>query len=379
MLKIISLFALALLLPLQAHDMRQVKAVMTIDPDGWSTAIDVEAWSVFPEDAEHSPNASKAGEFAGREWVETLDQNDLTVMKEVAQSFLRDCFQLSIDGRNLDFDIALPFLEDPKPSWTFSAKGQAMAKMKLTGKWQPGDKGELMLLWNDYFEEAMSMQVITRDPGGEEQLSMLQVEVHEPIKLADVEAGQEAKKTEDTSLLGWIIHGFEHIIPKGLDHICFILGLFLLQPNLRALLWQSTAFTIAHSITLGMVVAGLFTVPASIVEPAIALSIAYIGFENLWVKELKPWRIALVFCLGLLHGMGFASVMKDLDIPQGSIFKPLLGFNLGVECGQLTVLLAAFVVTWAFLKRPAFRWIRLTGSLLIGATGLYWTVERIIA
>jgi len=146
---------------------------------------------------------------------------------------------------------------------------------------------------------------------------------------------------------------------------------------LRALLWQSTAFTIAHSITLGMVVAGLFTAPASIVEPAIALSIAYIGFENLWIKELKPGRIALVFCLGLLHGMGFASVMKDLDIPQGSIFKPLLGFNLGVECGQLTVLLTAFLATWAFLKRPAFRWIRLTGSLLIGLTGLYWTVERI--
>jgi hypothetical protein len=159
MLKILSWLAIVLSLPLQAHDMRQVKAVMKIDPDGWSTTIDVEAWSVFPEDAEHSPNASKAGEFAGREWVETLDQNDLVVMKQVAQSFLRDCFQLSLQGRNLDFDIALPFLDGPKPSWTFSAKGQAMAKMKLTGKWQPGDKGELMLLWNDYFEEAMSMQV----------------------------------------------------------------------------------------------------------------------------------------------------------------------------------------------------------------------------
>lgn len=364
-------------LPLQAHDMRQVKAVMRIDPYNWSAAIDVEAWSIFPEDAEHSPNASKAGEFAGREWAKTLDQNDITMMRQVAQSFLQDCFQLSLQGRNLDFEIAIPILDDPEPSWAFSAKGQAMAKIKLTGKWPPGEKGELMLLWNDYYEEPMSMQVTTCAPGGVEQLSVLQVEVHEPIKLADVEAGQEARMVEDTSLLGWIIHGFEHIIPKGLDHICFILGLFLLQPNLRALLWQSTAFTVAHSITLGMVVAGLFTVPASIVEPAIALSIAYIGFENLWIKELRPWRIALVFCLGLLHGMGFASVMQDLDIPQGSIFKPLLGFNLGVEFGQLTVLLISFLATWAFLKRPSFRWIHLTGSLLIGLTGLYWTVERI--
>jgi hydrogenase/urease accessory protein HupE len=364
-------------LPLQAHDMRQVKAVMRIDPYDWSASIDVEAWSIFPEDAEHSPNASKAGEFAGREWAKTLDQNDITVMRQVAQSFLRDCFQLSLQGRNLDFDIAIPTLDDPEPSWAFSAQGQAMAKIKLTGKWPPGDKGELMLLWNDYYEEPMSMQVTTRNPSGEEQLSVLQVEVHEPIKLANVEAGQEVRKVEDTSLLGWIILGFEHIIPKGLDHICFILGLFLLQPNLRALLWQSTAFTIAHSITLGMVLAGLFAVPASIVEPAIALSIAYIGFENLWIKELKPWRIALVFCLGLLHGMGFASVMQDLDIPKGSIFKPLLGFNLGVECGQLTVLIVAFLATWTFLKRLSFRWIRLAGSLLIGLTGLYWTVERI--
>jgi len=131
-------------------------------------------------------------------------------------------------------------------------------------------------------------------------------------------------------------------------------------------------------LTLALVVLGLISVPSYIVEPAIALSIAYVGIENLWTKELKPWRVAFVFALGLLHGMGFASVMKELDIPQGQVLKPLVGFNLGVETGQVTVLAAAFAATfWLFRKPEAWNIFRKIASGMIGAVGLYWTVERI--
>ena len=109
----------------------------------------------------------------------------------------------------------------------------------------------------------------------------------------------------------------------------------------------------------------------------IALSIAYVGIENLWVKELKPWRIGLVFGLGLLHGMGFASVMKELELPQGEVIKPLIGFNLGVELGQVTVLTAAFAATFWMMKKPAFGIVRKIASAMIGGVGLYWTAERI--
>jgi hydrogenase/urease accessory protein HupE len=162
------------------------------------------------------------------------------------------------------------------------------------------------------------------------------------------------------------------------DHILFILGLFLLQPKTKPLLWQTSAFTIAHSITLALVVLGLLTVPGKFVESMIALSIAYVGIENLWVKKLKPWRVALVFGLGLLHGMGFASVMQELELPEGEVLKPLVGFNLGVEAGQVTVLALAFLLCFAFLKKEGFQTFRKVASGVIALVGLYWTVERMM-
>jgi hydrogenase/urease accessory protein HupE len=118
-------------------------------------------------------------------------------------------------------------------------------------------------------------------------------------------------------------------------------------------------------------------VPSSVVEPMIALSIAYVGIENLWTNKLHSWRVILVFALGLLHGMGFASVMQELDIPQGSVLKPLVGFNLGVEAGQVTVLAGAFLLTFWMLGKDGFKKVRMVASAMIGLMGLYWTYERI--
>ncbi len=113
--------------------------------------------------------------------------------------------------------------------------------------------------------------------------------------------------------------GYTHILPKGLDHILFVLGLFLLSPRLRPMLLQVTAFTIAHSITLGLSIYGIVSLPSRIVEPLIALSIAYVAIENLVTRELKPWRLALVFMFGLLHGMGFAGVLRELGLPRDAV------------------------------------------------------------
>ncbi|MDB4485637.1 HupE/UreJ family protein, partial [bacterium] len=122
---------------------------------------------------------------------------------------------------------------------------------------------------------------------------------------------------------------------------------------------------------------GVITVPGRLVEAAIALSIAYVGLENLWVKELKRRRLVFVFALGLLHGMGFASVMQELDLPSGSLLKPLIGFNIGVELGQITVLLAAFALTLWALQRKGFELFRKGASLVIAVIGFYWVVERL--
>jgi hypothetical protein len=182
-----------------------------------------------------------------------------------------------------------------------------------------------------------------------------------------------------TVAMDYLVLGFEHIVPKGLDHVLFVLGLFLLSVRLRPLIWQVTAFTLAHSVTLGLSMAGVISLPASIVEPLIALSIAYVAFENLWTKEMKPWRPVLVFGFGLLHGLGFAGVLRELGLPAGEFAAGLIAFNVGVELGQLSVILLALATIGWFRTRPWYRsWIVLPLSIGIAIVGLIWTVQRVL-
>jgi hydrogenase/urease accessory protein HupE len=184
-----------------------------------------------------------------------------------------------------------------------------------------------------------------------------------------------------TAVIGtYLAAGFDHILPRGLDHILFILGIFLLSVKLRPLLWQVTMFTVAHTITLGLSMAGIFSLPAYIVEPLIALSIAWIGIENIFARSLHRSRLALVFGFGLLHGMGFASMLKDFGMPDHAFFTALLSFNVGVELGQLAIITLAFLAVglW-FADRAWYRQvIVVSGSLAIAAVGLYWTYDRIM-
>lgn len=173
--------------------------------------------------------------------------------------------------------------------------------------------------------------------------------------------------------------GFDHIVPRGMDHILFVVGLFLFSARLRPLLWQVTMFTIAHSITLGLAMAGILELPARIVEPLIALSIAYVGVENLWHKRLHKSRLALVFGFGLLHGLGFASMLADFGMPDDAFLTALISFNLGVELGQLAILATAYVAVGAWFGNKSYyrALIVIPGSLLIAAVGLAWTWERL--
>jgi hydrogenase/urease accessory protein HupE len=174
--------------------------------------------------------------------------------------------------------------------------------------------------------------------------------------------------------------GFTHILPKGLDHILFVVGLFLLSTKWRSVLLQVSTFTLAHSITLGLTIYGLVSLPARVVEPMIALSIAYVAIENVVTTELKSWRVALVFSFGLLHGMGFAGVLRDLGLPRGDFLAALVTFNAGVEAGQLTVVAITFVLV-GYWRRNAMLYRRLIAqpaSIVIALAGLYWTIQRLL-
>jgi hypothetical protein len=174
--------------------------------------------------------------------------------------------------------------------------------------------------------------------------------------------------------------GFTHIVPKGLDHILFVLGLFLLSARLKPLLVQVTSFTVAHSITLGLTIYGVVSLSPKIVEPLIAVSIVYVAVENLFTSKLHAWRPVVVFFFGLLHGMGFAGVLQEVGLPRSEFLTGLITFNVGVEFGQLAVISAAFLVVGAWRRNRAWYHGRIVVpcSLAIAATGLYWTVERTI-
>jgi hypothetical protein len=172
--------------------------------------------------------------------------------------------------------------------------------------------------------------------------------------------------------------GFTHILPLGLDHILFVLCIFLLNPKLKPVLWQATAFTVAHSITLGLAMYGLITPPSHIIEPVIALSIFFVAVENMLTDKLKPSRILIVFIFGLIHGMGFASALTDLGLPRTEFATGLVMFNVGVELGQITVILAAwFLIGIWFSKKPWYKSRVVTPlSAIIALIALYWMIER---
>jgi len=182
-----------------------------------------------------------------------------------------------------------------------------------------------------------------------------------------------------SGFLDYIIIGFEHIIPKGLDHILFVIGLFLLAPRLKPIVWQVSMFTLAHTVTLALGITGIITLPASIVEPLIALSITVVCVENLYGKSFSRTRLALVFAFGLLHGLGFAGVLGDIGLTPDRFASSLFAFNIGVELGQLSVVLLCFaLVGWWFGKKPWYRQrISIPASVIIALIGLYWFLQRV--
>lgn len=173
--------------------------------------------------------------------------------------------------------------------------------------------------------------------------------------------------------------GFEHIIPQGIDHILFVLGLFFSSLKFRSLILQVSAFTLAHSITLALAAAGVVNLQLSVVEPLIFLSIVWVAMENSLFKQTTKWRPLVVFVFGLLHGLGFAALLTQYGLPKNNFISLLLAFNIGVEIGQLTVLLIAFVLVRIILRNSQNKnQLKIPASFIIGSIGLFWFIESII-
>lgn len=172
--------------------------------------------------------------------------------------------------------------------------------------------------------------------------------------------------------------GIEHIL-TGYDHLVFLLGLLLAGSRIKDVAKIITSFTVAHSITLALSTLDLIHLPSGVVEPLIALSIVYVGVENIFRRNFK-WRWLLTFGFGLIHGFGFASALGDLGISSGSqAALPLVSFNAGVELGQLVIAAVVLPLIWKLRKRPVFV-VRFAPvcSILISVAGGFWLIERML-
>ena len=288
------------------------------------------------------------------------------------QTFLRSVF---LQAGNEKIMLAIAAVEIPPTGYT---KVPRISVIKLTGQ-LPGKADSVQWYYPAKFGDN-AVRVRQIDAENQQwhwsQWQWLRNdEVSGSFSLTEIVASQSTLEV----IASYITIGFEHIVPKGLDHILFILGLFLLSTHLKPLLWQVTMFTVAHTITLALSMNNIVELPANVVEPLIALSIAYVGVENILARSLHRSRLFLVFLFGLLHGLGFAGVLSDFGMPSDDFALALISFNVGVEFGQLAVILIAFILLRPWFKDQLIyrKIVVVPGSMFISIVGFYWFLERL--
>ena len=198
-----------------------------------------------------------------------------------------------------------------------------------------------------------------------------------PVSIAEKNS-EERKEDARSTFFSFTRQGFVHVLPLGLDHILFVLGLFFLSRKWKPILYQVSEFTVAHTITLGLTTLELISAPSHVVEPIIAASIAVVALENIFFPNYRHSRLFIVFFFGLIHGLGFAGALSAFDLDPTSLVIGLLGFNVGVEFGQLAVITIVFFLTFWLKDETKYRKIAVVPcSILIALMGIYWTIERI--
>jgi hypothetical protein len=352
--------AMAILLiaaPVAAHEIGKTQVTATFTSDG-RFQFDV---VVDPDTLLTKLTVMSAGTPPGALPRKIRDKR----IAELASTFL-DAMHVSVDG------APAPMRFEYRPADAISDFVEAPSIVRLSGRCPPNAR--TFTFAQDLAMGSYALNVRIGDSPAE-TFWLDGPAASEPISLTPPPPATRAA-------IAWqhLSLGFTHILPNGTDHILFVLGLFLLNVRWRALLLQISAFTIAHSITLGLTMYGVVSLPAKLVEPMIAVSIVYVAVENLLTSELKPWRVALVFSFGLLHGMGFAGVLRDIGLPRPQFLTALVAFNAGVEAGQLTVIGIAFalVAYWRADRRLYRRAIVLPASIAISLIGSFWTLQRVL-
>lgn len=323
--------------PVAAHEVQP--SVLNLTVQDATALVEVEATlepMIAGVDLDGLSDTDSSGLSAEIDRLRNLPPEDLAAAFRDDWADMQERLQLRVDGEAVPLDlqdVSVPPVGNPDLP--------RLSTFTATADLPPG--GPVSIAW----DPSLGAVAIRQLGQGTEGYT-----VYLPSGGETVPIPREGGTTQGfgAAFLSYIPVGFEHIVPLGLDHILFVLGLFFLSTKVRPLLWQVTAFTLAHTVTLALAALGIVRVPAAIVEPLIAASIVYVGVENVLARGLSPWRPVLIVLFGLLHGLGFASVLSDYGLGAQNFVAKLIGFNIGVEIGQLAVIAAAFLIVVAAIR-----------------------------
>ena len=291
-----------------------------------------------------------------------LDASDLSQQAAPAQALVRGRLQITVDGTAVDTEWASP---EPLPD---RQSIRLRGRIPLTRA--PGQISLSVLM----FPYDLQHQTFVNVYEGESLVS-------QAILSRDKQQFDHFAGTRQGTLAvvrKFVTSGVHHIL-IGPDHLLFLVGLLLLGGSIRQLVLVVSAFTAAHSITLSLAALNIFSPSPRIVEPAIALSIIYVGADNLTVRGGRDVRGWIAFAFGLVHGFGFAGVLREMDLPPRALGWSLFSFNVGVEIGQLLVVLTVASLLAAVRSRSevASRRLAFAGSIVVIVAGAFWFIERV--
>lgn len=300
-----------------------------------------------------------------REWLLGLGEAGWAPLRTEAERYLRESLTLTSNGRPTEWRVEFLDFKKSPPDFPELLNDGAYFRMRMIP-----ETAEIpdRMSWSSGSRPSFVLQL----PGKNSSYITLTPSQSLPFPSAAKSVTGNASWAES------FLQGFLHVLPKGLDHILFVLGLFLYRREWRPLLSQSLAFTLAHTVTLGLAAAGLVRLPGHWVEPMIALSLVAVALENLRSSKNRntTLRLAIVFGFGLVHGLGFAGALSVWLKPGDGFLTALLCANLGVEAAQATILAVTWILTIPLHSTPFYPRLRLAGCMTIAGLGALWAIER---
>ena len=359
--------------PLCAHSVDQLFMTLEKKDHDWVITVTFDAGYALPElrDDAKSPQPQRA-------WLVAKNAQQHQRLRDEASKYIYATLTVSYGDKQLPYTISFPDYKNSPPSFPTLLNSGAYFNVVLTAPVNPATSGDFSLA----VSSAAKPNFVVSHSGNESKIYTVitpgSTEVLFSSSRTDTTYSPSVTNNGNLSILKI---GYLHVLPYGLDHILFILTLFLMARRWQPLLYQSLAFTIAHSLTLALVSLNIISLSSwtsiQLVEPAIALSIVILAGQNIIRKKPSSHRLTLVFFFGLIHGLGFASSLEPLIQDNTSSLIPLFLANAGVELAQITILALAWLLTMGWWQCNHYKRFRILLSAAICAAGLFWLFQRL--